>query len=94
MIEYGCHGERHGKPCAAKVAQSETWVPSLAIIRKVIGRWPTVKDLADHTYCGSCAALGRKADLRFYRYPGTVAEMERRRAERVLAARQTFQRYL
>ena len=61
-----CHGESHpGKSCTAKLSQAEAWVPTLAIIRKVISRWPTVKDLADHIHCGRCAALGRKAGLRF-----------------------------
>ena len=91
-----CHGEPHlGKLCTTKLTQAEAWLPTLAvIIRKVIGRWPTVKDLADHSHCGRCAALGRKAGLRFYRYPQTVVEMERRRAERIMAARQAFKRYL
>lgn len=90
-----CHGEPHpGKSCTAKLTQAEAWVPTLATIRKVVGRWPSVKDLADHTHCGRCAALGRKAGLRFYHYPQTVVEMERRRTERTTAARQAFKRYL
>ena len=91
-----CHGEPHpGKPCTAKLTQAEAWVPTLAAIRKVTSRWPSMaRDLADHIHCGRCAALGRKAGLRFYRYPQTVVEMERRRAERTMAARQAFKRYL
>jgi len=91
-----CHGEPHpGKPCQAKLTQAEAWVPTLAAIRRMAGRWPSMaKDLADHIHCGRCAALGRKAGLRFYRYPQTVVEMERRRAERTMAARQAFKRYL
>ncbi|OGN00427.1 MAG: hypothetical protein A3B91_04245 [Candidatus Yanofskybacteria bacterium RIFCSPHIGHO2_02_FULL_41_29] len=89
-----CHGEpRPGKPCTAKLAQSEAWVPALATVRKVVGRWPSVKDLADHIHCGRCAALGRKAGLRFYRYQQTVVEMENRRVERQQTARQAFKRY-
>ena len=92
---FSCHGELHsGKPCTAKLTQAEAWVPTLAVIRKVTGRWPSVKDLADHIHCGRCAALGRKAGLRFYRYPQTVAEMAKRQAERSMAARQAFKRYL
>ncbi len=90
-----CHGEtRQGVPCDAKLTQAEAWLPTLAAIRKVVSRWPSVRDLADHIHCGRCAALGRKAGLRFYRYPQTVAEMERRRAEQVMAARHAFRRYL
>ena len=91
-----CHGEPHpGKPCQAKLTQVEAWVPTIAAIRKVTGRWPSMaKDLADHIHCGRCAALGRKAGLRFYHYPQTVVEMERRRVERTQAARQAFHRYL
>ena len=90
-----CHGEPHpGKPCKAKLTQAEAWVPTLATIRKVVGRWPSVKDLIGHVHCGRCSALGRKAGLRFYRYPQTVVEMERRRTERTMAARQAFHRYL
>ena len=92
---FTCHGEPHpGKPCTAKLTQAEAWVPTLLAIRKVVGRSPSVKDLADHTHCGRCAAVGRKAGLRFYHYPQTVVEMERRRAERVMEARQAFKRYL
>lgn len=92
---FTCHGEPHpGKLCTAKLTQAEAWVPTLATIRKVVGRWPSVRDLADHIHCGRCAALGRKAGVRFYRYQLTVVEMERRRTERVMAARQAFQRYL
>ncbi len=82
------------KPCTAKLTQAEAWVPTLATIRKVVGRWPSVKDLIDHIHCGRCSALGRKAGLRFYRYPQTVVEMEKRRAERTMSARQAFKRYL
>ena len=91
-----CHGEPHpGKLCMANLSQAEAWVPTLAVIRRVIGRWPSMaKDLADHIHCGRCAALGRKAGLRFYHYPQTVVEMERRRVERTMAARQAFKRYL
>jgi len=91
-----CHGEPHpGKPCQAKLSQTEAWVPTLAAIRKVAGRWPSLaKDLADHIHCGRCAALGRKAGLRFYSYQKTVVEVERRRVERTQAARQAFKRYL
>jgi len=91
---FACHGEpKPGKPCEAKMAQSECWVPALATVRKVVGRWPSVKDLADHIHCGRCAALGRKAGLRFYRYQQTVVEMENRRVERQQVARQAFKRY-
>ena len=93
---FACHGKPHsGKPCATKLAQAEAWVPTLAAIQKAAGRWPSLaKDLADHIHCGRCAALGRKVGLRFYHYPQTVVEMERRRVERASAARQAFQRYL
>ena len=84
-----------GKPCTAKLTQAEAWVPTLQAIHKMVGRWPSMaKDLAGHIHCGRCAALGRKAGLRFYRYPQTVVEMERRRVERTTAARQAFRRYL
>ncbi len=92
-----CHGEPYpGKPCTAKLTQAEAWLPTLAVIRKVIGRWPAVKDkdLVGHIHCGRCAAFGRKAGLRFYHYPQTVVEMERRRTERTMTARHAFQRYL
>ena len=90
-----CHGEPHpGKLCTAKLTQAEAWVPTLAVIRKVTGQWPMVKNLTDHIHCGRCAALGRKAGLRFYHYPQTVVEMERRRVERTMVARQAFKRYL
>ena len=90
---FGCHGEpKPGKPCQTKMAQSEAWVPALSTIRKVVGRWPSVKDLADHIHCGRCATLGRKAGLRFYRYQQTVVEMEQRRVQRQQAARQAFKR--
>ena len=93
---FACHGEPHpGKPGTAKLTQAEAWVPKLARIKKAIGRWPTLaKDLADHIYCGRCAAFARKAGVPFYRYPQTVVEMERRRVERTQAARQAFHRYL
>lgn len=91
-----CHGEPHpGKPCQTKLAQAEAWVPALTFIRRALGRWPSaVKDLADHTFCGRCSAIGRQAGLRFYRLPATVVEMERRRLERQQTARQAFGRYL
>lgn len=90
-----CHGEPHpGKPCKAKLTQAEAWVPTLTAIRKAAGRAPSLaKDLAGHIHCGRCANLGRKAGLRFYHYPQTVVEMERRRVERATAARQAFRRY-
>ena len=93
---FACHGEPHpGKPCAAKLAQAEAWVPTLLAIQKVTGRWPSMaKDLADHICCGRCAAMGRKTGLRFYSYQKTVVEVERRRVERTMAARQAFRRYL
>ena len=91
-----CHGEPYpGKPCQAKLSQAEAWVPTLAAIRKMVGRWPSLaKDLTDHIHCGRCAALGRKAGLRFYRYQQTVLEVERRRVKRKASARQAFQHYL
>ena len=96
-----CHGEPHpGKPCTAKLTQTEAWVIDMATIRQSIGHMPTVGDLKGHTFCGRCAALGRKVELsngrrfRFYHYPATVAEMEKRRVARVMAARQAFKRYL
>jgi hypothetical protein len=89
-----CHGKPvEGKPCTTELARGSAWVPALATLRKVVGRWPTVADLAGHTFCGSCAALGRKAGLRFYLHDLTVKELERRRAERTMAARQAFARY-
>ena len=92
---FTCHGElKSGKPCTAKLTQAEAWVPTLLAIRKVVGRSPSVKDLADHIHCGRCAAVGRKAGLRFYRYPQTVVEMAKRQTERVMEARQAFKRYL
>jgi hypothetical protein len=63
-------------------------------LRKVVGRWPVVADLANHTFCGSCAHLGRTAGLRFYLHDLTVTELERRRVERSMAARQAFARYV
>lgn len=94
-----CHGEpRSGKPCQVKLTQAEAWVPALAFVRRALGRWPlAVKDLADHTYCGHCQAIGRrvgrKEGLRFFRLTETVVWMERRRVERQQAARQAFGRY-
>ena len=96
-----CHGEPHpGKPCQVKLTQAEAWVPTTGMIRHLIDRWPSVKDLADHTYCGRCSALGRKVELpngrklEFHRYQKTVVWLEQKRAERVMAARQAFKRYL
>lgn len=90
-----CHGEPvQGKPCTAKLTRGTAWVPDLKALRKALGRFPSVGDLAGHTFCGSCAALGRKAGLRFYLHDATIREMERRRAERTLTARQAFSRYL
>ena len=90
-----CHGESHPGPTMHSEADAgRSLGADTGTIRKVIGRWPTLRDLADHIHCGRCAALGRKASLRFYRYPQTVVEMERRRAERTMAARQAFKRYL
>ena len=98
---FACHGEPHpGRPCMAKLTQAEAWVTATGMIRHLIGRWPTVKDLADHTYCGRCSALGRKVELpngrklEFHRYQKTVVWLEQKRAERVMAARQAFRRYL
>lgn len=91
---FACHGEHGGKPCNAGLSQAEAWLPTLAAIRRAIGRMPSVGDLKGHTYCARCSALGRKAGLRFYHYPATVAEMEKRRVERVQVARQAFGRYL
>lgn len=90
-----CHGEPiPGKPCQAKLAVAEAWVPALRAIRRVAGRWPSqVKDLVSHIHCGRCAALGRRAGLRLYLYGPTVMEMEKRRTERVQSARQAFKRY-
>ena len=89
-----CHGESHpGKPCMAKLTQAEAWLPAISTIRKVVSRMPSVRDLADHTHCGRCAAFGRKAGLRFYHYPQTVVRMEQHRMERANAARQAFRRY-
>ena len=96
-----CHGEPHpGRPCTAKLTQAEAWVPGVSTIRKVVGRWPSVKDLADHTHCGRCASVGRKVELspgrtlEFHRYQKTVVWLEQKRAERVMATRQAFHRYL
>ena len=90
-----CHGEPHpGKLCTMKLTQSEAWVPTILTIRKVVGRMPSVKDLADHTHCGRCAAMGRKAGIRFYRYQQTVVEMANRQAKHIIEARQAFKRYL
>jgi len=95
-MEYFCHGERrNGRVCQVKLTSAEAWVPALAAVRQVLGRMPSqVRDLADHTFCGRCSALGRKTGLRFYRLPATVAVMERRRVERQQAARKAFGRYL
>ena len=93
---FRCHGQRNtGQACTASLTQAEAWLPTLAAIRHATGRMPSaVSDLKDHTHCGRCAALGRKAGLRFYHYPATVQEMEKRRVERVQTARQAFGRYL
>jgi len=49
---FACHGEPNpGRPCTAKLTQAEAWVTATGMIRHLIGRWPMVKDLADHTYC-------------------------------------------
>ena len=95
-MEYKCHGERRpGQACKAKLTLAEAWVPVLAAVRQALGRMPSqVADLTDHTFCGRCSALGRKAGLRFYRLPATVVVMERRRVERQQAVRQAFGRYL
>jgi hypothetical protein len=92
---FACHGESQlGKPCQAKLTAAEAWVPAMRIIRRATGSWPSaVRDLVDHVHCGRCVALGRRAGLRFYLYGHTVVEMEKRRAERVQAARQSFKRY-
>jgi hypothetical protein len=89
-----CHGEVKGLQCPTKLAQADAWLPETGTIRQVTGSWPAVSDLADHTYCGRCASLGRKAGLRFHRYQQTVVWMERKRVERLNAARQVFRRYL
>ncbi len=91
---FSCHGEPHpGRPCTAKLTQAEAWVLEASKIAEVTGRWPSVKDLADHIYCGRCSALGRKAGLRFHHYQKTVVWMEQKRIERVNRARQAFKRY-
>lgn len=91
-----CHGTPHpGKPCTARLTQAEAWVPTLEVMAKASGRWPTLaKHLTDHIHCGRCSALGRRAGLRFYSYQKTVVEMERRRIRRIMAARQAFAKYL
>lgn len=90
-----CHGEpKSGEPCRKALTRGTAWVPDLKSLRKALGRFPSVGDLAGHTFCGSCATLGRKAGLRFYLHDATIKEMERRRAERVRDARQAFSRYL